>query len=106
VAYTDKTLVCQDCGAEFTFSGGDQEFYAEKGYSEPKRCPDCRRARKAQGGGGGGGGGGSYGPRQMFQVTCSNCGQTAEVPFQPRGDRPVYCNDCFAASRSGGGGRR
>ena len=101
--YTDKTLSCQDCGQEFTFTADDQEFFAGKGYSEPKRCPDCRRARKAErgygGGGGGGGGGGSYGPRQMFSVTCSNCGRPAEVPFQPRGDRPVYCNDCFTSVR-------
>jgi CxxC-x17-CxxC domain-containing protein len=95
VPYTDKTLTCQDCGAQFTFSADDQEFYAGKGYSEPKRCPDCRRARKAERGGGGG----SYAPRQMFTTTCSNCGQTAEVPFEPRGDRPVYCRDCFANVR-------
>jgi len=56
-------------------------------------------AQGGEGGGGGGGGGGSYGPRQMFSVTCSNCGSPAEVPFQPRGDRPVYCNDCFANQR-------
>lgn len=96
--YTDRTLTCQDCGQEFAFSADDQEFFASKGYTDPKRCPDCRRARKAERGGGGGGGG-SYGPRQMFSVTCSNCGSPAEVPFQPRGDRPVYCNDCFANQR-------
>lgn len=102
MAYTDKTLSCQDCGAEFTFTADDQEFFAGKGYTEPKRCPDCRRARKAErgyDGGGGGGGGGGYGSRQMFSVTCSNCGRPAEVPFQPRGDRPVYCSDCFSNVR-------
>jgi len=104
VPYTDKALTCQDCGQEFTFSADDQEFFATKGYTEPKRCPSCRQARKADRGGGGGGGGyggggSSYGPRQTFQVTCSKCGKPAEVPFQPRGDRPVYCNDCFASER-------
>ena len=49
--YTDKTLSCQDCSQEFAFSADDQEFFASKGYTDPKRCPDCRRARKAERGG-------------------------------------------------------
>ena len=126
----DKTIVCQDCGAEFTFTAEEQDYYASKGFTnEPKRCPNCRRARKAQrndeggmrsgsyGGGGGGGyraggGGGGYssGPRQMYPATCANCGRETEVPFQPRGDRPVYCRDCFQTrapdAGRGGGGRR
>ena len=96
MSYTDKSLTCQDCGQAFTFSADDQEFFALKGYTEPKRCPNCRQARKAERGGGGGG----YGPREMTTVTCSNCGKDAEVPFKPRGDRPVYCSDCFAQQRT------
>ena len=96
--YDDKTLTCQDCSQSFTFSADDQEFFAGKGYTDPKRCPACRQARKAERGGGGGGGG--YGPREMFPVTCSNCGVETEVPFRPRGDRPVYCSDCFSKERS------
>ncbi len=99
MTYTDKTLTCGDCGASFTHNADDQEFFAMKGYTEPKRCPSCRQARKAERGGGGGGGGGGYGPREMHSVTCSNCGKDAEVPFLPRGDRPVYCSDCFAQQR-------
>ena len=46
---TDKTIVCKDCGNEFEFSVGEQEFYKEKGFdNEPKRCLACRRAKKAQ----------------------------------------------------------
>ena len=46
---TDKTLTCKDCGAEFVFTVGEQEFYKEKGFdNEPKRCLACRRAKKAQ----------------------------------------------------------
>ena len=46
---TDKTLTCRDCGSEFVFTVGEQEFYKEKGFeNDPVRCPDCRRARKAQ----------------------------------------------------------
>ena len=92
MSYTDRTLTCQDCGQSFSFSADDQEFFAQKGYTEPKRCPSCRQARKAARGDSGG-----YGPpRQLFQVVCAECGQEAEVPFEPRGDRPVYCRDCFA----------
>jgi CxxC-x17-CxxC domain-containing protein len=106
VSYTDKELTCQDCGQTFTFTADDQDFYAQKGFSEPKRCPNCRAARKQERGGGGGGGGGwsgggggGGGPRQLYPATCSNCGKETEVPFQPRGDRPVYCRDCFEQVR-------
>ena len=98
MAYQDKSLTCSDCGATFTFSANEQEFYASKGYTnEPKRCPSCRQARKAQQGGGSGSGTGSYssGPRQMYPAKCAACGKDTEVPFEPRGDRPVYCSDCY-----------
>jgi CxxC-x17-CxxC domain-containing protein len=97
VPYTDKTLTCVECGAEFTFSAEDQEYHASRGFTnEPKRCPTCREARRGGGSYRGGGGGGGYGSRQMYSVVCADCGQQTEVPFQPRGDRPVYCRDCFA----------
>ncbi len=95
MSFEEKTLTCSDCSATFAFSVEDQEFYQSKGFTnEPKRCPACRQTRKTERFGGGGGGG--YGaPRQMFPVTCAECGQSTEVPFQPRGDKPVYCSDCF-----------
>ncbi len=95
MAYTEKSLQCCDCGITFPFTVEEQEFFASKGYTnEPKRCPSCRANRKAERGGGGGG---SYnrGPRQMYAATCARCGKDTEVPFQPRGDRPVYCRDCY-----------
>jgi CxxC-x17-CxxC domain-containing protein len=93
VSYTDKPLTCVECGAQFSFTAEDQEYHASRGFTnEPKRCPACRMARRS----GGGSGGGGYGPRQMYPVVCADCGQQTEVPFQPRGDRPVYCGDCFA----------
>jgi CxxC-x17-CxxC domain-containing protein len=112
VPFTDKTLICADCGQEFTFTAEDQEFYAARGFSEPKRCRSCRSQRRAEREGGDAGGF-SRPPRperELFDVICSNCGQPTKVPFQPRGDRPVYCRDCFermgggSASRGGGGG--
>jgi CxxC-x17-CxxC domain-containing protein len=93
------------------FTSGEQEFYAGRGLNNPpSRCPECRAQRKASNGGGygggGGGGGGSYqrGERQMFDAVCASCGRATKVPFQPRGDRPVYCSDCF--EQQGGGNRR
>ena len=109
--FADKTLTCVDCGQEFTFSGEDQEFYSSRGFTEPKRCRSCRAMRRndrdGEGGGGGGGGFRSAGPRperELFDVVCSSCGQPTKVPFQPRGDRPVYCSDCFQPQPRGGGG--
>ena len=111
----DTTLTCRDCGQAFTFTSGEQDFYAARGYSEPSRCADCRAQRKADRDGGGygssgGGYGSSRGAREMFSATCSSCGKEARVPFQPSGDKPVYCSDCFqqrgGGSRGGGYGGR
>ncbi len=44
----DKTLVCDDCKKEFVFTAGEQEFYQSKGFSEPKRCKECRDAHKRE----------------------------------------------------------
>jgi CxxC-x17-CxxC domain-containing protein len=96
--YTDETLTCVDCGRQFPFTAGEQEFFAMKGFTnKPSRCTDCRAARKA---GRSQNGGGRGAPREMFKATCSQCGGVAEVPFQPRGDKPVYCRDCFASRPS------
>ena len=95
----DQTLRCRECGVDFIWTEGEQQFFASKGLTNPpSRCPSCRAARKAAGMGGGYGGGRSGGPRQMYEVTCAGCGGIARVPFQPRGDKPVYCSDCFRTS--------
>ncbi|MBI2862482.1 MAG: zinc-ribbon domain containing protein [Chloroflexi bacterium] len=104
----DKVLKCRDCDREFTFTASEQDFYAQKGFTNmPGRCPECRANRKAERGGYsggrsyGGGGGGGYGrsPRQMYPAVCSNCGKQTEVPFQPTSGKPVYCSDCFESHR-------
>ena len=78
--YEDKTLVCKECGKEFVFTAGEQEFYAERGFqNEPQRCKACRDARKN-----------------------AAAGSEARVPFEPKSDRPVYCSDCFAKMRENG----
>lgn len=84
--YEDKTLVCKECGSEFVFTAGEQEFYAERGFeNEPQRCKVCRDNRKN-----------SKREREMFTAICAGCGKEARVPFKPREDRPVYCSECFA----------
>ncbi len=100
MAIQDKSLQCADCGITFTFTANEQEFYQSKGYTnEPKRCAACRQKRKTD----------RYGsapsassrsPRQMFAVKCAQCGKDTEVPFEPRGDKPVYCSDCYRKTKT------
>ena len=97
--YSDRILTCRDCGQEFTFTVGEQEFYASRGLTnDPGRCPSCRAARRS------GGGMSSPRPRQQstgeyYETTCADCGRPTSVPFIPREDRPVYCSDCFQLHR-------
>ena len=91
--YQDKTLVCKECGEQFIFSAGEQEFYAERGFqNEPQRCKSCRDKRKNV----------NRTPREYFTATCAACGGEAKVPFQPKSDRPVYCSACFAKLKAEG----
>ncbi|MCR4407090.1 MAG: zinc-ribbon domain containing protein [Anaerolineae bacterium] len=88
--FRDKTLTCRDCGAQFVFSAGEQEFFHQRGFSnEPSRCPACRAARRNSRNAKPGG------SRRMYHAICADCGVETEVPFEPRGDRPVYCRDCY-----------
>ena len=92
--FDDKILTCRDCGQEFIFSASEQEFFAEKGFTnDPGRCPQCRAAKKAQDRGSGG-----YNnrpEREMFPAVCATCGKETTVPFRPSGEKPVYCRECF-----------
>mgnify|MGYP001591743523 len=91
MAFQDKQLVCRDCGKNFTWTASEQEFYQKKGFeNEPVRCPDCRALKKTRMDGG---------TRPSFDIKCAECGKSDTVPFQPRGDRPVLCRDCFRKQR-------
>ena len=99
MAFQDKTLTCKDCAQSFTFTAGEQEFFQQRGLTnEPGRCPSCRRSRRNDGDSRGSG---DRAPRQMYSAVCAQCGKEAQVPFNPRGDRPVYCSDCFRLQTSG-----
>ena len=100
MSYQDRTLTCQDCGRDFTFSADDQSYHASRGYiHDPKRCMQCRAARR--------GTGSSFGydrpQREMHPAVCAECGTETTVPFRPRGDRPVYCRTCFDRQRATSG---
>jgi CxxC-x17-CxxC domain-containing protein len=99
MSFQNKTLKCVDCGTDFDFTVAEQEFHQSKGFTnEPKRCPACRTVKRQSVSGSSGSGNGNYGssaPRQMYPAVCATCGKDTQVPFQPSGDRPVYCSDCY-----------
>ena len=92
--FEDKTLVCRDCGKEFVFTASEQQFFSDKGFqNDPTRCHECRVSRRNRENPG-------RSERQYFEVICDGCGATTQVPFQPKGDRPVYCRECFERNRN------
>lgn len=84
--FQDRTLQCQDCGQDFVFEAREQQFYADKGFGDPKRCRTCRDKKKQD----------KRANRQVTEVTCAKCSAQTTVPFTPRpGGPPVLCNACF-----------
>ncbi len=91
----NRSLTCVECERSFTFSRGEQAFYRDRGFSDPKRCPTCRLVKKT--------------PVEAatetrdvsarsgisVEVVCSECGCETTVPFHPAKNRPVYCRSCF-----------
>ncbi len=99
--YQDRSIKCVDCGADFTWTVGEQVFFHDKGLkNEPKRCKPCKHAKNdrlaaittAQ----------AAGAKQRIEVTvrCAQCHEQTTVPFYPSQGRPVYCRACFVASRT------
>ncbi|HSW57489.1 MAG TPA: zinc-ribbon domain containing protein [Dehalococcoidales bacterium] len=96
MALVEKSLRCRDCGQEFMFTVGEQEFYASHGLqNDPSRCPTCRMARRRTRSGGAEEGR----PRKMHAVTCAECGSATQVPFEPSEGRPVFCRDCYSKQK-------
>ena len=97
MALSDKTLTSVECGGEFVFTVGEQEFFNSRGFSnEPKRCRSCRAIRRSAQRGS------TYQdtPREIYSIVCAECRADAMVSFQPKADRPVYCSDCFSKMRA------
>jgi len=127
VSLKDLDLICVDCDEMFRFSIAEQRFYAERGIKQPVRCETCRAERRAErnaalisnyesvrdattwtehqassagyGLSTGRSSKPARGPRQSYKAVCASCGKATEIPFQPRGGRPVYCRECFNARR-------
>jgi CxxC-x17-CxxC domain-containing protein len=97
--YHDRVLKCSECGAEFVFTGGEQMFFADKGFkNEPKRCKGLqsqarrrRRWRRVL-----------SRMRSETKTSCSQCGKETTVPFRPTQGRPVFCRECFQQRRAMG----
>lgn len=86
--FTDKVLTCRDCDAEFVFTVGEQEFYAQRGFTkEPQRCYTCRKRRKHSTG--------EENTTVLYEIVCAKCGEIEQIPFEPRHNRPVFCGKCY-----------
>lgn len=95
IVFLDKTLVCEECGKEFIWPAGEQEFFAVMGFDNiPKRCPDCRKQRRYR----------HRRPPVMYETTCAQCGEITVVPFVPTQGRPVYCRSCLEMMKEGSPG--
>ena len=93
MSFQDRSLTCRDCQREFVFTAGEQEFYASKGLQNARKS--ARTTLENDSGYIRYGGAASFGgrtPRQMHPAACALCGDMIEVPFIPRGDRPVFCS--------------
>ena len=87
--YQDQTLTCRDCGKSFVFTVRDQEFFAEKGFTNaPTRCRDCRNLRKKSGET-------SNANRVLYKISCKRCAKVGEMATEPRKPDDVLCSECF-----------
>src|SRR5450755_3082594 len=85
--FFDREMQCVNCGVMFVFSSGEQQFFAEKGFTnKPKHCKLCKAKRE-----------GAKGRRRIeTHITCSGCGRNTTVPFKPTQNKPVLCATCFS----------
>ncbi len=110
--YNDKNLTCADCGQEFVFTASEQDFYAQRGFTEPRRCPSCRASRKAArnatGGGGAGSSYGSYGASGGYSAGGSSYGGSSSGGYngggsgggyRDRGPREMFSATCSSCGR-------
>lgn len=92
----DQKLICRDCGNEFDFSAGEQQFFASRGFPPPSRCPNCRKQKRQERKDGSfNNAQTSQAPAGNFEIVCSQCGKKTQVPFRPRNPKGVLCAECF-----------
>lgn len=84
--YQDIQLTCKDCGKTFTWTAGEQQFFAEKGLTNvPLRCPEDRKKKKSR-----------AANQQLYAIICVSCKTEGVLSFEPRDSASVYCEQCFA----------
>lgn len=89
--FQDRVLKCVDCGVDFVFTAGEQQFFRDKNFkNEPKRCKTCKNKRQAAGP--------SFSKVETSAV-CNQCGRETTVPFRPTQGRPVFCRECFQSRK-------
>jgi RecJ-like exonuclease len=83
--FQDKVLKCKECGKEFTWTAGEQQFFADKGFNnKPTRCKDCRKLNRQKV------------EAEYFKIVCSNCKQVGEALFKPSDpSAEIFCKKCF-----------
>src|SRR3954470_5422583 len=98
--FQDRILSCVDCGTEFIWTAGEQQFFADKNFkNEPKRCKTCKGKRAPRPAGGG-----SSAEGVEPQTSDEACGKGTTVPFKPTQGRPVFCKECFQSRKFAGAG--
>jgi CxxC-x17-CxxC domain-containing protein len=98
----DKTIKCVDCGEDFVFTVGEQEFYRQHGLTHaPTRCKHCRENRKTQKPGQHRAANNTGANRELHKAVCAECGAETMVPFVPSSSRPVYCRNCYQSRKPG-----
>ena len=110
--HSDKNLTCADCGQEFVFTASEQDFYAQRGFTEPRRCASCRASRKAarnaESGGGSYGSGSSYGSSSYSSGYSDGAGSYGGgsggyggggYASRDRGPREMFAATCSSCGR-------
>ncbi len=81
--YADKKMVCEKCQEVYIFPCGEQKFFEEKGFIEPKKCPKCRGKENVK-----------RPQANTFETECSNCKSKFNISFDPN-DQKILCFECF-----------
>jgi CxxC-x17-CxxC domain-containing protein len=104
--YNDKNLTCADCGQEFVFTASEQDFYSQRGFTEPRRCPSCRASRKAarNSDGGGYGSGSGYSSTGGYSSGYSSGagsygGGSGGYVERDRGPREMFAATCSSCGK-------